>query len=124
MTDTPSLYDRLGGEAAVEAAIARFYDKVMGDPSLTPFFSGLDMGKQIEKQIAFMTMAFGGPSRYTGLELRVAHAGLVARGLGDTHFDALLAHLAETLRELGIDEATVREVGAVLAPTRNDVLSR
>jgi hypothetical protein len=37
-----------------------FYDRIMGDESLAPFFADLDMDKQINKQIAFMTMAFGG----------------------------------------------------------------
>ena len=119
-----TLSARLGGEAAVEAAVVRFYEKVMDDPSLAPFFSGLQMDKQIEKQIAFMTMAFGGPNRYTGRDLRTAHAGLVARGLGDAHFDAVASHLAETLRELGVDDATAGEVLAIVAPTRGDVLSR
>ncbi len=39
------------------------------------------MDKQVNKQIAFMTMAFGGPHNYTGRDLRTAHARLVERGL-------------------------------------------
>ncbi|MCC6646929.1 MAG: group 1 truncated hemoglobin [Polyangiaceae bacterium] len=123
-TGAPSLYDRLGGEAAVEAAVVLFYEKVVEDPTLTPFLSGLDLQAQIDKQIAFMTMVFGGPSQTSGRDLREAHAGLVARGLGDAHFDAFAAHLGATLRELGVDDATTGEVLAALEPTRRDVLSR
>lgn len=119
-----SLYERLGGEAAVEAAVVRFYELVLLDPSLAPFFGGIEIGKLINKQVAFMTMAFGGPHEYTGQDLRKAHASLVHRGLSDAHFDAVANHLAATLRELGVAEPLVAEVLGVVGPTRNDVLCR
>jgi hemoglobin len=119
-----SLYERLGGEAAVQAAVARFYDKVLADPSVSPFFEGLDMRDQTRKQIAFMTMAFGGPHRHTGRALRGAHAGLVARGLNDAHFDAILRHLGSTLGDLGVADDLTAEVLALVESQRADVLSR
>ena len=119
-----SLFHRIGGEAAIEAAVVTFYEKIMMDPSLAPFFGHLDMGAQIKKQIAFMTMAFGGPSQYTGRDLRTAHAALVQKGLGDAHFDAVAGHLRDTLTELGVDDATCAEVIAVVGGTRADVLNR
>ncbi len=119
-----TLYERLGGEAAVEAAVVRFYEKVMADSSLAPFFDGLDIDKQIQKQIAFMTMAFGGPNGYSGRDLRTAHAGLVKRGLADAHFDAVAAHLGSTLDELGVAPAMRDEAITLVAGTRSDVLCR
>ncbi len=76
-TNAPSLFERIGGEAAIEAAVVTFYEKVMADPSLAHFFDHLDMDAQFKKQIAFMTMAFGGPKTYSGRDLRTAHARLV-----------------------------------------------
>jgi hemoglobin len=119
-----TLYDRLGGEAAVEAAVVSFYEKIMADELLSPFFEHLDMDAQIKKQISFMTMAFGGPSRYTGKDLRTAHAKLVAGGLHDKHFDAVAEHLRLTLDELGIDATTTSEVLDIVGGTRRDVLNR
>jgi hemoglobin len=123
-TSGSPLFERLGGEAAIEAAVVDFYERVMADPILAPFFSHLDMGAQIKKQIAFMSMAFGGPNPYTGRNLREAHARLVANGLGDAHFDAICTHLATTLRELGIDDKTIAEVSQIVEATRSDVLGR
>ncbi len=120
----PSLFERLGGEAAIEAAVVQFYERVMADPLLSPFFQHLDMPAQIGKQIAFMTMAFGGPNHYTGADLRTAHAPFVRRGLGDAHFDAVAGHLKATLENLGVAAATVTEVITLVAGTRNDVLGR
>jgi hemoglobin len=118
----PSLYDRLGGEVAVMAAARLFYDKVLADGRLSPFFAGIDMDGQIKKQVAFLTMAFGGPHEYTGRNLQTAHAPLVQRGLTHLHFDAAVVHVADTLRELGVGEPLIAEVGALLETTRKDVL--
>lgn len=120
-----SLFERLGGEAAIEAAVVTFYEKVMSDHSLAPFFAHLDMAAQVKKQIAFMTMAFGGPNQYTGRDLRTSHAKLVAQqGLNDKHFDAIAQHLRETLEELAVDEATITDVLRIIDGTRDDVLGR
>jgi hemoglobin len=116
-----TLFARLGGEAAIEAAVVRFYDKVMADPTLSPFFAHLDLENQIRKQIAFLTLAFGGPNNYTGRQLRTAHAPL---GLSEQHFDAVANHLKDTLEELGVDPSTIGEVLGVVAGTRKDVLGQ
>lgn len=118
------LYERLGGHEAIFATVHSFYGKVMADPDLSQFFSHMDMQAQADKQIAFLTMAFGGPSRYNGRDLRTAHAGLVARGLGDLHFDRIALHLRDTLNELAVPSELVSEVLGIVEATRKDVLGR
>jgi hemoglobin len=125
MTQTASLYERIGGEPAIMAAVDLFYGKILEDDLTRPFFEGLDMKKQITKQIAFMTWAFGGPSEYRGRDLRVAHAELVkSRGLGEVHFDAVAEHLEATLKELGVADELIREALGIVAGARNEVLGR
>ena len=77
----PSLYDQLGGEAAVNAAVDIFYRKVLSDYRINRFFDSSDMEKQAAKQRAFLTMAFGGPNNYTGTDMRTAHARFRQNGL-------------------------------------------
>jgi hemoglobin len=119
-----SLYDRLGGSAAVMAAVDIFYQKVLADPVTAPWFSGLDMQAQVKKQIAFMTVAFGGPDEFKGRDMRTAHSDLVKRGLTDVHFDAVATHLAATLKEMDVDQALIDETIAKITPMRGEVLSR
>ncbi len=123
MTNQKSLYERIGGEAAVMAAVDLFYKKVMDDPLTRPFFAGLDMPAQVRKQVAFMTVAFGGPDQYRGRDLRTAHAPLRARGLGQVHFDAVAGHLERTLQELGVAAPLISEALAIVASTRDAVLN-
>ena len=120
----PSLYERIGGEAAVMAAVDIFYQKVIGDELTRPFFAGLDMDAQVKKQVSFMTWAFGGPQEYKGRDLRTAHAGLVTRGLSDQHFDAVAGHLAATLLELGVKDELIQEALKIVGGQRSAVLNR
>lgn len=119
-----SLYERLGGANAVNAAVDIFYRKVLADDRVNGFFDGVDMDRQIAKQKGFLTMAFGGPNSYTGKNMRDGHKHLVARGLNDSHVDAIVEILGSTLKELGVGAADIAEVAAIANSVRNDVLNR
>lgn len=119
-----SLYDRLGGEAAVNAAVELFYRHVLSDGRIARFFEGVDMDQQLAKQKSFLTMAFGGPNNYTGADMRNAHKRLVGNGLNDTHVDAVIENLNRTLRELGVGEKEVQEVATLANSVRQDVLGK
>jgi len=119
-----SVYERIGGEGAVNAAVDLFYRKVLADDRINSFFEGTDMGKQAAKQKAFLTMALGGPNNYSGADMRKGHAHLVERGLNDTHFDAVMEHLGATLKELGVADDLIGEAAAIAESTRNDVLGK
>lgn len=118
------LYERIGGEAAVMAAVDLFYQKIMSDELTRPFFAGLDIEAQVKKQVSFMTWAFGGPSDYKGRDLRTAHAGLVKKGLSDVHFDAVAGHLVATLNDLGVAPELIQEAISIVGSQRDAVLNR
>jgi len=119
-----NLFDRIGGEAAVDAAVDLFYRKVLADDRINSWFEGTDMDNQRAKQKAFLTMAFGGPNNYSGKDLRAGHAHMVAKGLNDSHFDAVMEHLGATLTELGVPAELIGEAAAIAESTRNDVLGK
>ena len=120
-----SLYERIGGAAAVDAAVDKFYEKVLADDRIKHFFEGVDMNKQSGHQKLFLTYAFGGAPNYPGKSMRDAHKHLVDKmGLTDVHFDAVIEHLGATLTELGVADDLIAEVAAIGESTRNDVLNR
>ncbi len=119
-----SLYKRLGGAPAIKAAVDVFYGKVLADERIRHFFDGVDMERQRAKQRGFLTMVTGGPNAYTGKDMREGHRHLVARGLNDSHVDAVIENLAATLRELGVSEDEIAQVGALANSVRDDVLDR
>lgn len=119
-----TLFDKIGGSAAVAAAVPLFYQKVLADDRLTHFFTGMDIERIESHQKAFLTYAFGGPNNYSGRSLRVAHQQLAEKyGLTHAHFDAVIGHLAATLAELGVPSELIAEAGAIAESTRADVLN-
>ena len=119
-----TLYEKIGGDAAVNAAVDIFYRKVLADDRINRFFEGVDMDKQAAKQKAFLTMAFGGPHNYTGKDMRDGHVHLVKNGLNDSHFDAVMENLGATLQELNVPADLIQEAAAIAESTRSDVLNR
>lgn len=121
---TQSLFEQIGGAAAVDAAVDVFYRKVLADYRINRFFDDVDMEAQAAKQKAFLTMAFGGPSNYSGADMRTAHARLVKMGLGNDQFNAVMEHLGATMKELNVPDALIAQAAAIAESTRQDVLGK
>ncbi len=116
-----SLYQKLGGKAAMEAAIDAFYVKVLADDRVKHFFDDVSMDKQRRKQKEFLSAAFGGPLPWTGKDMRKAHEGM---GLTEAHFNAIAENLVNTLKDLKISQDLIDQVVAVALTTKDDVLGR
>jgi hemoglobin len=119
-----SLYERIGGDAAVKAAVVKMYAKILDDDMLAPFFENSDIETLRLSQSAFVTYAFGGPNHYTGRKLRDAHAGAVSQGLSDAHFDRVAAHLEAAMHELNVPADLIVEALTIVGSTRADVLGQ
>lgn len=120
MATETTLYDHIGGAAAVDAAVERFYELVWEDPSLAPYFERID-GEQLKRhQRQFLTVTLrGGGNEYVGRAMDRAHAGL---GITDAAFDSVVGHLVSTLQELGVDEGSITTIGGALAPLRASIV--
>jgi hemoglobin len=119
-----TLYDQLGGEAAIDIAVDKFYEKVLSDNRIKHFFDGIDMVKQKGHQKKFLTYAFGGLPEYTGRTMQKAHAKLVnEQGLNESHFNAVAENLQSTLEELNIPKTLIDQAMAIAASTKEDVLA-
>jgi len=123
-TMSETLFQRIGGQGAIEAAVDIFYGKVLADDKINRFFAGVDMDKQRGKQKIFLAYAFGAPVKYDGQDMRQAHKHLVEKGLDDSHFDAVAGHLQATLEELNVPTELIGEVMAIAGSTRDDVLNK
>lgn len=121
MTDTTTtIFDRIGGEPAVEAVVDLFYGKVLADPDLSGYFAGTDLGRLKLHQRRFVGQALGSRVPYTGREMSAAHASLAVTGAA---FDKVVGHLAASLAEAGVDDATIGEIAAALVPLKPDIVT-
>ncbi|MGV3731998.1 MAG: truncated hemoglobin [Microcella sp.] len=114
-----SLYDDIGGAAAVTVAVTVFYTRVTDDPELAPWFGGVDIERLKAHQRAFLTAALGGPDLFTGRTMEAAHAGL---GITIEAFERVLEHLAYTLFDLGLGYDQVTAIVDGLRPIADVVV--
>ncbi len=116
-----SLYQRIGGKAALNAAVDLFYVKILADEKVNHFFDDVNMNVQIRKQKEFLAHAFGAPVAWNGKDMRKAHVNLDLR---EDDFAAIAGHLQASLVELKLDEAVVGEIMAIAGSVKDDVLNR
>ncbi|MBP5857388.1 chemotaxis protein CheW [Marivibrio halodurans] len=123
--DAAPLYERLGGEAAVDGAVDLLQGKVAGDDRLDAFVAGRDTAALSKTMKRFMAQVLGGPKHFSEADMRAAYKKLVReQGLDDTHFIAVAGHLADTLNQMGVPDDMIHEVLGAVETLRNQVLDR
>ncbi len=120
MTDEPTLYDRLGGADAVDAVVDGFYDRVLADESLAPYFDDVDADELRSHQKQFITYAAGGAEEWDGPSMAVAHEHL---DITDAAFDRVAEHLDASLRAHDVSEADREELLDAVAALRDEVVT-
>lgn len=115
-----TLLERLGGEPALRAAVEIFYDRLLDEKSLLPYFEGVSIEKLREHQYNFMAIAFTNiPDDLDVIALITdAHSRLFAMGLDETHFDTVAGHLVGTLAGLGVPQMEIDEAVSIVGPLR------
>jgi hemoglobin len=117
--ERPSLYEELGGKAAIAAVVEEFYARVIADPTLAPMFAGTDLDRLRRHQAAFLVAALGGPNEYRGRGMRQAHAGL---NITAAQFGAVAGHLSDALAACGVPASTIATVIGHVAQLQGDIV--
>lgn len=104
MSDTPTIYEQIGGMETFRRIVDAFYARVEADPRLRPMFPA-DLGPGKEHQLLFLVQYFGGPTQYAERRghprLRMRHAPFP---IGPAERDAWLEHMLAALDEVGVAE--------------------
>ena len=103
-----SLFDKLGGFAAVSKVVGEFYDELEQNPVTAPYFTGMNMEKLIDHQVKFLSQALGGPQQYSGMAMNAAHKNLA---ITEDAFDEVAKTLSDVLEDNDIDPA---DIGAIM----------
>ena len=120
---TASAYERLGGRPAVRSVVDVFYQRVLADDQLAPYFDGLDTGQlaRVKRhQIELISHVLGGPTQYPVETLRATHARLTIQ---PHHYRRTVHLLLGTLWEFRVEEDIILEVGELLHSLQSVIVS-
>lgn len=115
-----SVYEAIGGRAALVAAVDGFFERMLADPALSPFFPGGVSAVHRRYLVTILGEALGGPERYRGPGIAESHRGL---GISDAHFDRTAGHLDATLDGLGVPRHLTDHIVGIVAGLRHAVVT-
>ena len=116
---TESLYDQLGGFSEVRKLVSDFYDRVLDEEDVAPFFRDTDMANLIDHQTKFWAALLGGPVSYTDKQMEKIHASM---GIQDHHFDLIVDLVLETLEDHDIEDQHLRSIAEKLNGYRSSIV--
>jgi hemoglobin len=116
-----TLYQRLGGQAAITAVVDDFVGNVARDRRINRFFARTNIPRLKALLVQQICQASGGPCLYFGRDMKSAHRGL---GISGSHFNALVQDLGKTLNKFKVPAREQKELIAILAPLKKDIVER
>ena len=123
-TAAPTLYQRLGGYDVIAAFTDQWLGRVLDDPLLSPYFRGMSndtKGKARQLIVDFIAASTGGPTLYTGRDMKTLHEGL---GISRAEYEALLQHATTTLEAVGVGAREKDEVLRWMTSLDADMVER
>jgi len=124
MSETKTLYARLGGYDAIAAVADDLVARLRSDAQLGRFWAhrGED-GIRREKQLLvdFLCASAGGPLYYTGRDMATSHKGM---GINEGDWQILIGHLNATLDKFSVPAPERQEVLAFVNSTKTDMVGR
>lgn len=121
MTAKKPLYDRLGGQKAIVAVVDDFVGNVAADKRINKFFAKTDIPRLKRLLVEQICAGTGGPCKYTGRDMKTTHMGM---GVGNGDFNALVEDLGKTLNKFKVPPREQKELVAILAPMKKDIVER
>jgi hemoglobin len=120
MTMSASLYDRLGGAAGIAALVDDVIAAHLVNPIVQTRFQNikdLEHAKKMARE--FFVAGSGGPAPYTGRDMRTTHRGM---NISEQEYLAVMDDIMNALDKHRIDEATKKDVLAIIYSLKNEII--
>ncbi|MDQ2952755.1 MAG: group 1 truncated hemoglobin [Chloroflexota bacterium] len=114
-----SLFERLGGQGAITAVVEDFSARCAQDSRINAKFARTDILRLRSMLIDQVSEATGGPSKYTGRDMKTAHTDM---GVTAGEFSALVEDLVATLNKFGVGKGEQDELLGILGPLKSDIV--
>jgi methyl-accepting chemotaxis protein len=115
-----TLLDKIGGKSTLNGIVDHWYERILNDIELSPFFEKTDINWLKQKNVSFLeVLLIEGAYKVEG-QLHQAHAHL---GIQIEHFNAFIGHLDMALDASQIDEDLVEKIIDLILETKEDIIS-
>ena len=119
-SDSPTLYDRIGGEPAARAICEDIWTNHTVNPIVNNRFSNSDPVYVKQMVFEIFAAATGGPVEYTGKDMLTTHAGM---NISDMEFNAVVDDVLKALDMNNIGAAERGEVLAILWSVKDQIVN-
>ena len=114
------LFDRLGGQEGLTAIVDGLVSNIGANPKTRLHFTNINIGRFKTKMVEYLCEQTGGPCKYTGVDIKAAHAPLQ---LGNAAFDAFMEDLTKSLDNKQVAQSDKDELLGTLGKLRPDVVA-
>ena len=121
VVDPNSLYARLGQRAGIEAVMTDFVGRAAKDRRIAKRFAKTDAKALIAKLTDQLCEASGGPCKYTGKDMKTAHAGMK---ITEREWNIGGQHILAAMRAKKVGRKEQQEVMAALGPMKKDIVGQ
>jgi hemoglobin len=125
MSQSPTLYERLGGVYSIATVVEDLIDRIMVDPRLNAN-PRVDEAHHRVSPAGFKYLvtemvcwAAGGPQKYTGRSMYESHKDMKIIG---GEWDAFMDDFQQTLDKFGVPAQEQAELKAIVESTRADIV--
>jgi hemoglobin len=115
----PNLYERLGGREAINAVVKDLLANGMADARLNPRLSKMNAAKCELMLTNQLCEATGGPCKYTGRDMKTAHAG---KNVTEVEWQAFAENLVKTFDRFNVQTRERDELLGLIVPMKADIV--
>ncbi len=116
-----SLYERLGGVAAITAVVDDFSTRQLADGRLNKYYKTTNKPEWKKHLTNLICKASGGPCAYNGRAMNRAHARMY---ISDDQFNWTAGHLVASLTKFKVPKKEQDELVAIVASLKEQIVGQ
>ena len=120
-TQSPNLYQRLGGEPGVDAIVYQLIVNISQDERVIERFRGVDIERFRTGLVQYICSVSSEECQYQGDSMQVVHAG---HDYTDTEFNAIVENLMKAMESQKVPTRVQNELLAILAKDYDSIVYR
>ena len=124
MSQSETLYTRMGGYDVLAAIVDEFLQTLAADPQMERFGSAMNLERRKRNRqltLDYLAAASGGPTLYLGQDMKPAHAGL---SINANEWNIAMDHIERALAKFKVPDREGKELLAIVDGLKGEIVER